>query len=102
MELVLGLILFSIFVGIQGIFSEFADDIKLCPTVDMLKGRDVIQRDRLEKWAHAKLTKLNKAKCEILPLGQGNPRHTYRLGGEVTESSQAEKDLGMMVNKTQH
>ncbi|KAJ7402578.1 rna-directed dna polymerase from mobile element jockey-like [Pitangus sulphuratus] len=84
--LVLGWALFNMFVvdsGIEGTLSKFADDTKLRGVVDALEARDAIQRDRLVRRAHLNLMKFNKAKCNILHMGWGDPKHKYRLGGEL-------------------
>ncbi|GAB0175782.1 cAMP-dependent protein kinase inhibitor alpha [Grus japonensis] len=79
----------------------FANNTKLCGVVDMLEGRDAIQKDldRLERWVHANRMKFNKAKCKVLHVGRRNPKHDYRLGGEWIESSPKVKDLGVLIDE---
>ncbi|GAB0195153.1 mitochondrial enolase superfamily member 1 [Grus japonensis] len=103
---VLGPALFNICVGnmdsgIECTLSKFADDTKLCGVVNMMEGRDAIQRDlvRLERWARANCMKFSKAKCKVLRVGWRNPKHDYRLDEEWIESSPEEKDLGVLIDE---
>ncbi|KAJ7413437.1 rna-directed dna polymerase from mobile element jockey-like [Willisornis vidua] len=76
--------------------SIFADNTKLGNVVNIPQRRDAIERDlhRLERWASANLLKFNKAKCNILHVGQGSPKLKYDLGREWIERSPVVMDLG--------
>jgi len=42
--------------------------------------------------------RFSKFKCMVLYPRQDNPRHEYREGHELTESSLMETDLGILVD----
>ena len=92
-----GPVLFNVFVsdmdrGIKCTLSKFSNDTRLCGAVNTLEGRDAIPRDldRLERWVCVNLMEFHKAKCKVLHMGQGSPKHKYRLGREWIESSPEE------------
>lgn len=80
--------------------SKFVDDTKLVRVADTPEACATIQRDldRLESWMERNLMRFSKGKCSILHLGRTSPRHEYRLGAYLLESSSVERDLRVMVD----
>jgi len=73
--------------GTECTLSKFADNTEQCGVVDMLEGRDAIQRDldRLEGWACVNCMKFNKAKYRVLHMGWGNSETQVEAGWRVAQ-----------------
>ena len=102
----LGQVICNIFVndvdsGIKCSLSKFRDHSKVRGATDTAEGRNNIQRDLdgFEKGACMNLIRFNKVKHNALHLGQGNLGYLYRVREDLLESSPAEKDLGVLVDK---
>lgn len=63
--------------GIECTFSKFVDHIMLSGVVDMLEGKDALQRDlgMSEKWAHMTLLKTNKDSFKVLHPSEVSPQY---------------------------
>ena len=55
----------------HGTLNKFAHNTKLSGAVDMIEGKNAIQRDRgmIKKWAQESLMRFNMVKCKVLDLG---------------------------------
>ena len=87
LDLVLDLILFSIFMNDMGqwivyILSKFSDDTKPGGVADTPEGCAAIQLDlgRPESWVERNLMRFNSIKCRMLHLEKSNQTYQYRSG----------------------
>ena len=102
---VLGPALFNFFIsdlddGVKCSLFKFADDTKIWGEVSTLVGREKLQQDldRLQEWADINKMRFNTDKCRVLHLGSRNQQHTYRLRNSLLESTEAERDLGVIID----
>ena len=102
---VLGPLLFIIYIndideGIAAKISKFADDTKLGANVCKPESVVSLQEDlrRIGEWSDKWQMPFNNSKCKVMHVGYRNPRSQYSLQGTVLESTETEKDLGVVIS----
>ena len=102
---VLGPLLFIIYIndiddGIAAKISKFADDTKLGANVREPGSLESLQEDlrKIGEWSDKWQMPFNNTKCKVMHIGFRNPRSDYSLQGTVLESTETEKDLGVVIS----
>ena len=79
----------------------FADDTKAYSSALTSEKCKKLQEniDKLLMWTDQWQLKFNNEKCKVLHLGKNNPCYKYYMQGNVLESTEVEKDLGVHIDK---
>ena len=88
--------------GLLSKLGKFADDSKLCKGIKNTIDAGILANDlaQLEKWSNQWQMTFNTEKCSVIHLGKTNTQHQYRIGNAILSSSDKERDLGVIVDKT--
>ena len=79
----------------------FADDTKVYTAVQSEEHCRLVQNstDQLVQWTKDWHIRFNTRKCQILHVGKNNPEFKYFMDGRELQCIEAEKDLGVSVDK---
>ena len=102
---VLGPLCFLIYINdlaeeVKSSIKLYADDAKLYGRADTEEQREDIQKDieAIENWTRKWQLPLNINKCRALHLGPRNVKCNYTLNGMMVQKTEAEKDLGIIID----
>ena len=81
---------------------KFADDTKTFRTVEGEEDRAKLQEvlDKLCAWAKKWGMAFNTSKCKVMHIGQNNKNYQYYMDGQVLETTDSERDLGVIIEKS--
>ena len=83
----------------------FADDTKVYTSIQNEQDANNLQMtiNNMHQWTNTWLLKFNQSKCNVLHLGENNPRHKYYIGDEPNRTEMTvttlEKDLGVHIDE---
>ncbi len=81
------------------ILLKFADDTKVGQVIEEEEDSSALQSnlDQLCSWARKWGMRFNEAKCRVMHFGRNNPRYPYTMNGVRLETTEEEKDLGVLI-----
>jgi hypothetical protein len=104
---VLGPILFIIFINdidlnLSCNIIKFADDTKIYMQLKDEESHLQLQEDlqKLCTWSTEWQMLFNNSKCSVIHFGYNNNRAEYRMGDDILEHKEEEKDLGIVVHQS--
>ena len=79
---------------------KFADDTKVAQPISCKQDRDALQAalDGLVGWVDRWGMAFNVAKCKVMHIGHGNPRHAYAMQNMDLATTEEERDLGVITS----
>ena len=104
---VLGPILFLVYINdidedILSKFGKFADDSKVAKVVNNSNDAEILKGDlaTLQNWSHDWQMEFNSDKCQVMHIGKKNLNNQYVLNNNNLKSTESERDLGILVDKS--
>ena len=81
---------------------KFADDTKCAKVIRSIEDNNKLQEaiNKLLEWAETWSMQFNAIKCKIMHIGRNNPCFQYLMNGTILESTDEEKDVGVLIHKS--
>ena len=102
---VFGPVLFVVFINdmpnsVLSTCNMFADDTKVYKEINNPEDHKALQLDldRMNEWSHRWQLPFNETKCKCMHFGGRNPKLTYEMNNHSLESTNVERDLGVVVD----
>ncbi len=86
---------------LEVLIKKFADDTKVAKVIGDPADRDKLQEalDCLCDWADKWGMSFNVSKCKVMHVGRNNPDYEYTMRGQKLETTNEERDIGVMITK---
>ncbi len=86
---------------LEVLIRKFAEDTRAAIVIGGPEDRDKLQEalDCLCDWADKWGMSFNVSKCKVMHVGRNNPEYEYTMRGQKLETTDEERDIGVMITK---